>query len=101
LFRVQRSTGSVARAACCGAGAASLVVEIISPGSRRTDLVIKRGEYADAGIGHYWIIDLEPRPSLVACHLAGGFGYLDAPAVEGAFVASEPFTVRIDLDGLA
>jgi len=82
------------------ADAVSLVVEIISPGSRRTDLVIKRGEYADAGIGHYWIIDLDPRPSLVACHLAGGFGYLDAPATDGSFVAAEPFAVRVDLEAL-
>jgi len=33
-----------------------VVVEIVSPGSRRTDNVIKRGEYADAGIDHYWIV---------------------------------------------
>jgi len=32
-----------------------VVVEIVSPGSRRTDNVIKRGEYAGAGIDHYWI----------------------------------------------
>ncbi len=83
------------------ADAVQLVVEIISPGSRRTDVVIKRGEYADAGIPHYWIIDLEPRASLVACHLAGGFGYLDAPALEGAFESAEPFAFRIDLDALA
>jgi Uma2 family endonuclease len=31
----------------------NLVVEIVSPGSHRTDHVIKRGEYADAGIPHY------------------------------------------------
>jgi Uma2 family endonuclease len=34
-----------------------LVIEIVSPGSKRMDYVIKRGEYADAGIPHYWIID--------------------------------------------
>ncbi|MGI9064071.1 MAG: Uma2 family endonuclease, partial [Pseudonocardiaceae bacterium] len=36
-----------------------VVVEIVSPGSRRTDHVAKRSEYADAGIPHYWIVDLD------------------------------------------
>jgi hypothetical protein len=27
------------------------------------DHVIKRGEHADAGIRHYWIVDLDPPPS--------------------------------------
>ncbi|MGH3929020.1 MAG: Uma2 family endonuclease [Pseudonocardiaceae bacterium] len=31
-----------------------VVIEIVSPGSQRIDHVIKRGEYADAGIPHYW-----------------------------------------------
>ncbi|MGH3495595.1 MAG: Uma2 family endonuclease [Sciscionella sp.] len=83
------------------ADAVSLVVEIISPGSRRTDLVVKRGEYADAGIDHYWIIDLDPRPSLVACHRAGGFGYQDSPAAVDAFQTREPFPVAVELNALA
>ena len=36
-----------------------LVVEIVSPGSRRTGRVMKAYEYAKAGINHYWIVDLE------------------------------------------
>ena len=36
-----------------------LVIEIVSPGSRRTDRVMKAYEYAKAGIGHYWIVDLD------------------------------------------
>lgn len=77
-----------------------LVVEIISPGSRRTDLIIKRGEYADADITHYWIIDLDEPVSLVPCHLAPGFGYQDPGASTGRYDANEPFPVRIDLDAL-
>lgn len=34
-----------------------LVVEIVSPGSRRMDHVMKLHEYAKAGIEHYWIVD--------------------------------------------
>jgi Uma2 family endonuclease len=77
-----------------------LAVEIVSPGSRRTDQLIKRGEYADAGIPHYWIIELDERPSLVVCHLAGGFGYQDAPAATGSVQALEPFSIHLDLDQL-
>lgn len=43
-----------------------LAIEIISLSSRRMDTVIKHAEYADAGIPHYWIIDIEPPISLVS-----------------------------------
>lgn len=36
-----------------------LVVEILSPGSRRTDRVAEYAEYAEVGIGHYVIVDPE------------------------------------------
>jgi len=34
-----------------------LVVEIVSPGSAAADEVVKRAEYAAAGIPRYWVID--------------------------------------------
>jgi Uma2 family endonuclease len=77
-----------------------LVVEIVSPGSRRTDHVIKRAEYADAGIPTYWIVDLDSPASLTACHLTAGFGYQDGGAVADLFIASEPYPVRIELNAL-
>jgi Uma2 family endonuclease len=77
-----------------------VVMEVLSPGSRRTDHVHKRGEYADAGIPHYWIIDTTEPVSLLACHLAGDFGYADAGSVTGTFSATEPFPVEIDLGAL-
>lgn len=76
---------------------AVLVVEILSPSTRRVDTRVKHDEYADAGIGHYWVIDLTDGPSLVACHSGGAFGYVDAPAVTGTFTTEEPFPVRLDL----
>lgn len=75
-----------------------LVVEIHSASTRRTDTVIKHAEYADAGIGHYWMVDLNDGPSLTACHLAGEFGYVDAQPVRGTFSTGIPFPARIDLD---
>jgi hypothetical protein len=88
-------TGGLLRAA-----GTVLVVEIVSPGSRRTDNLVKRGEYADAGIPFYWIIDADAPISLVACHLAGSFGYQDGGTVTGVFESTEPFPLRVDLDAL-
>jgi Uma2 family endonuclease len=77
-----------------------LVVEIVSPGSARTDHVLKRSEYADAGIPHYWIVDPSEPVSLLACHQAGEFGYVDDGAVTGTFAATERFPVEINLGSL-
>jgi len=37
-----------------------LAVEIVSPGTRRTDRFAKPGEYAAAGIPYYWRIEQDP-----------------------------------------
>ncbi|GAB3135087.1 Uma2 family endonuclease [Amycolatopsis sp. NPDC004378] len=73
----------------------AVVVEIATSGSRRTDYRVKHDEYADAGIPHYWIVDLREPVALVACR-----GYRDAPAVTGTFATREPFPVELDLDAL-
>jgi Uma2 family endonuclease len=46
-------------------------VEIISPGSRRTDRVTKFSEYVEAGIPNYWIVDLEPPATISVFELVG------------------------------
>ncbi|GLZ32760.1 hypothetical protein Lesp02_49480 [Lentzea sp. NBRC 105346] len=78
-----------------------LVVEIVSPGSRRTDYMIKRDEYADARIPHYWIVDISEPVSLHALHHAGDFGYQETPAVTAEYSAIEPFPVKIQVDQLS
>ena len=40
-------------------GAPDLIVEIVSPSSRKMDYIIKNGKYAEAGVREYWIIDPE------------------------------------------
>ena len=97
LERVRRERGLLR------AGEVVLALEIVSPGSRRLDTLVKRDEYADAGIPHYWVVDLgEPgdRPLLTAHHLAGAFGYADAGSVVGVFTMTEPFPFHVDLDAL-
>ena len=50
------------------------VVEVVSPGSRRTDRVAKLAEYARAGIGHYVVVDPGP-PVTVAEFRRGRDGH--------------------------
>ena len=63
-------------------------------------LVLTPYEYADAGIPHYWIINVDDPVSLVECHLAGEFGYWDNGGVTGEFATVEPFPVCVDLNRL-
>ncbi|QYN24359.1 Uma2 family endonuclease [Amycolatopsis sp. DSM 110486] len=51
---------------------ALLVVEILPEGAKRTDQVTKHFEYADAGIEHYWIIDLDAPISMITYRLVDG-----------------------------
>lgn len=40
-------------------GVPALVIEILSPSSRRADAIIKLGAYARHGVPEYWLVDLE------------------------------------------
>ncbi|MEV5839971.1 Uma2 family endonuclease [Nocardia sp. NPDC052112] len=77
-----------------------VVVEIVSPGSRRMDYHTKRDEYADAGIPHYWIIDSTAPMSLLALSLTEELGYVDNGEVTGTFTTTSPCPLTIELDKL-
>lgn len=102
LVVVERA--AVDRVRACGgllrASEVRLVVEIVSPGSKRMDNVIKLGEYADAGIPHYWIVDLEPPVSMQVWHLVDEFGYQDSGTFTGEISLLDPFTIDLDLHRL-
>lgn len=82
------------------AGDVRLVIEVLSEGTRRTDQVTKFSEYAEAGIEHYWIVDLDAPNSMITYRLVEGeyenFGEFSGVA-ELEF-AGAPIT--IDLDAL-
>ena len=90
-----RSEGGLIRAS-----EVAVIVEIVSPGSRRTDNIAKRRDYAEAGIPWYWIVDISDPISLVACFNTKEFGYQDHQRVKGTFTSDEPFPVMLDLDRL-
>ncbi len=77
-----------------------LYVEVLSPGTRRVDTRVKHDEYADAGIPHYWMVDLAAGAALTVCHLGGAFGYVDAEPVTGTFTTDVPFPATVDLSAL-
>lgn len=63
-----------------------LVAEILSPGSHRTDRVTKMSEYAEAGIGEYWLIDPDART--LAVFTLGKTHYQLAGEYDGAVTLS-------------
>lgn len=81
----------------------SLAVEIISPGSRRIDRIMKLADYADAGIPNYWIVDIDNaggQVALDAFRLVDGRYEPAATSATGAVTLDEPVPVTIDLAAL-
>ncbi|GAA4240472.1 Uma2 family endonuclease [Actinomadura meridiana] len=76
-----------------------LVAEIVTPrtGSERTDRVRKVDEYAATGIPHYWLVDLEPRPTITLLELADGQYELTGKARSGETVTLDhPYPMTFD-----
>ncbi|MEV6640994.1 Uma2 family endonuclease [Amycolatopsis sp. NPDC051371] len=46
-----------------------LVIEVLSEGTKRTDQVTKFSEYAEAGVEHYWIVELDSPVSMITYRL--------------------------------
>jgi Uma2 family endonuclease len=57
-----------------------LVVEIVSPSSRKTDRFAKPGEYAEAGLPLFWRVETEPDVVVHAFRLEGG-AYVETAVV--------------------
>jgi Uma2 family endonuclease len=81
-----------------------LAVEIVSPGTARTDRVTKLHQYALAGIPAHWVIDLDPPTTVVAHLLVDSFYEICAQGggrVELVLPGTAPDDVlTIDLDSL-
>jgi Uma2 family endonuclease len=77
-----------------------LCVELLSPGTRRHDLVLKRRAYERAGVAAYWIVD--PRvPSVTVLELRDG-AYVEVARAAGRqpLVVTAPYALEVIPDDL-
>lgn len=72
-----------------------LVVEVLSPSTKDTDMSLKRLEYERAGVPGYWLVDPDV-PSLLVLELAD-VAYRQVVEVhgDGAYRTERPFAVSI------
>jgi Uma2 family endonuclease len=78
-------------------GPADLVIEVVSPGSRRLDFVDKREVYANYGVSEYWLIDLYRQQAFFWKNVNGIWE--DLPVDDNGIVRSEAlpgFWLRVD-----
>lgn len=61
-----------ARSSHAGLDGLLLAVEVVSPDSEHIDRVIKRDEYAAAGVPRYWIVERDTTTTLQALVLRDG-----------------------------
>lgn len=70
-----------------------MVVEILSPSTRSEDTVRKSMEYAEGGVGQYWIVDPDLRTIDVLRNVDGAWDVV-------AHLDDDRPTAEIDLDGV-
>lgn len=72
-----------------------LAVEILSPSTRRFDLMTKRSRYEEAGTASYWVVDPDEL-TLTAWDLVDGT-YVETAHVTGdqEYAATSPFPVAV------
>jgi Uma2 family endonuclease len=69
-----------------------LVIEVLSPSTRRIDLATKRMAYADFGVAGYWLVDPDV-PSLTVLSLEAG-QYVQASSVVGDEAWQSPAPIQ-------
>ena len=72
-----------------------LAVEVLSPSTRRIDLLLKRDRLLAAGVPSYWLVDPD-EPALTVLELQHGT-YVEVARVEGeqAWTAERPYAVTV------
>jgi Uma2 family endonuclease len=78
-------------------GLPAIVVEVLSPSTRRIDLVRKRGDYQALGIPEFWIIDPDTEVMLIARRSARTRGYVDV-VLESTDAITSPLLPGFELE---
>jgi Uma2 family endonuclease len=73
----------------------AVAVEIVSPGTKRRDRLVKPAMYAAAGVPHYWRIEQSP-VHIFAYDLADGEYRLVADS-DAELVLEKPFEIRLPI----
>ncbi len=80
-------------------GAPDLVIEILSPGTRRTDEVKKRRLYERFGVGEYWVVDPELDAIKIYRRVEGAFARVAELGAEAGDTLTTPllpgFSVKL------
>jgi Uma2 family endonuclease len=63
-----------------------LVIEIVSPSSEAIDEVVKRREYARAGIPQYWVVDRDPAQTVTLFELGHDATYVERAKMPPAWL---------------
>ena len=82
----------------CIDGPADLVIEVISPGTRRYDLIEKAEVYREGGVPEYWVIDRERKEVVV--HRAGHPGYRVSTLSSGRLASTSVHGFWIEIEWL-
>ncbi|TDD60343.1 Uma2 family endonuclease [Kribbella antibiotica] len=81
----------------CPSAAVLLAVEIVSPHTQPQDRIIKPQLYAEAGIHHYWRLEPDGHPHLIASKLSKGRYRRTLTALGGVVSTIEaPYPIRLD-----
>lgn len=96
---VRRAATAGSRQMGLAAADFALVVEVVSPSSRKNDRFFKPTEYAAAGVPAYWRLEPDPTPRLHVMTLVDG-AYEQVQELTGRGQVSVPFDLAIDLDAL-
>ncbi len=79
-------------------GAPVLVIEVLSPTTRRVDEQLKRARYEAAGVASYWLVDVDDpaAPALTVLALRDG-AYVQEARVVGTeeYAATTPVALRL------
>ena len=75
-----------------------VIVEVVSPDSRRYDHETKKHDYEQAGVGEYWVID--PDLGVFTFHRLAGGRFVEASAGPARFTSQVIAGFELDLESL-
>ena len=81
-------------------GAPDLVVEVISPSSKKMDRQIKKGLYEKYGVLEYWIIDLKEKSAEVYENIEGKFNLFSYAVEQGKLTSKLLLGFEVNLEDI-